>query len=106
MSYQVLQEFYVTVTAKLDPGLDKELARRDVRGLLAWQPLAVERRVIESAWHLMDRYLLGWWDALIAAAAQVAGCRYLLSEDFQEGLELGELTVVNPFLTQPEDLGR
>lgn len=104
LSYQVLQEFYVTVTAKLDPGLDKESARRDVRALCAWQPLAVEGRVLESAWHLMDRYLLTWWDALIAAAAQAAGCRYLLSEDFKEGMALGELTVVNPFSTRPEDL--
>jgi predicted nucleic acid-binding protein len=28
LSFQVLQEFYVTVTAKLDPGLDRESARK------------------------------------------------------------------------------
>lgn len=106
LSYQVLQEYFVSVTAKLDPGLEKEAARRDVRALLAWQPLAVDARIMEGAWLLQDRYLLTWWDALIAAAAQTAGCRFLLSEDFQEGMELGELTVVNPFLTRPEDLGR
>jgi len=104
LSYQVLQEYFVSVTAKLDPGLDKGSARRDVRALLAWQPLAVDGRIMEGAWLLQDRYLLTWWDALIAAAAQVAGCRYLLSEDFQKGMELGELTVVNPFRTLPEAL--
>ena len=36
--FQVLQEFYVTVTQKLVPGLDQETAREDVRSLLAWGP--------------------------------------------------------------------
>ena len=33
VSVQVLQEFYAVVTAKLDPGLDVESARADVRSL-------------------------------------------------------------------------
>jgi len=106
LSFQVLQEFYVTVTAKLSPGLPKEAARRDVRALLAWQPLAVDARVLAGAWRLQDRQRLSWWDALIMAAAQTEGCRYLLSEDFQDGWELGDLTVVNPFRRQPADLGK
>jgi len=36
--FQVLQEFYVTVTQKLVPGLDQESAREDVRSLLSWGP--------------------------------------------------------------------
>lgn len=102
LSYQVLQEFYVTVTAKLDPGLPPELARSDVRNLLAWKPIGVDGRVVEEAWRLQDRYQLSWWDALIVAAAQVGDCRYLLSEDFQEGMELGDLKVINPFLNRPQ----
>lgn len=104
LSYQVLQEFYVTVTVKLTPGLDKELARRDVRSLLAWQPLAVEARVLAGAWLLQDRHRLPWWDALLASGAQMTECRYLLSEDFQEGMELGNLTIINPFSTRPDEL--
>jgi predicted nucleic acid-binding protein len=104
LSYQVLQEFYVTVTGKLSPGLDKELARREVRALRAWQPLAADFRVLEGAWLLQDRYRLPWWDALIVAAAQLSECQYLLSEDFQEGLSLGNLKVLHPFLQRPDDL--
>ena len=104
LSYQVLQEFYVTVTAKLSPGMDREAARRDVQALLAWKPVPVEGRVLTGAWHLQDRYHLSFWDALIAAAAQAAGCRYLLSEDFQDGLEVGDVRVVNPFGARPEIL--
>jgi predicted nucleic acid-binding protein len=105
LSYQVLQEYYVTVTAKLDPGLEPEAARTDVRALLAWKPLPLEVRVLEGAWLLQDRYGFSWWDALIAAAAQAEGCRYLLSEDFQAGMEVSDLIVMNPFRITPADLG-
>ncbi len=105
LSFQVLQEYYVTVTAKLSPGLSRELARREVRMLLAWRPLVVDERLLEGAWLLQDHHKLSWWDALIVAAGQSAGCRYLLSEDFQEGYDWGDMTVVNPFHTEPEDLG-
>jgi predicted nucleic acid-binding protein len=104
LSYQVLQEFYVTVTGKLSPGLDKELARRDVRALGAWKPVAADYRILEGAWLLQDNHQLSWWDALIVATAQLSECQYLLSEDFQEGLKLGNLKVIHPFLQQPEDL--
>lgn len=104
LSFQVLQEYYVTVTAKLSPGLHRDVARQEVRALLAWRPLALDARLLEGAWLLQDRYKLSWWDTLIVAAAQAAGCRYLLSEDFQDGFDWGDLTVVNPFHTGPEDL--
>ncbi len=104
LSYQVLQEFYVTVTVKLSPGLDKELARKDVQALGAWQPMAADFRILAGAWLLQDRNRLPWRDALIVAAAQQSECRYLLSEDFQEGLSLGNLKVIHPFRQRPDDL--
>jgi predicted nucleic acid-binding protein len=105
VSYQVLTEFYVTVTEKLDPGLDRESARRDVRSFLPWRPVAVDAQVIEGAWNVQDRHRLSWWDSLIVAAAQVAGCAYLLTEDLQHDLALGAVRVVNPFRVSPGSLG-
>lgn len=102
--FQVLQEFYVTVTQKLLPGLDQETARADVRSLLAWRPTTVDQRVVEGAWTIQDAYDLSWWDALIVSAALVTGCRYLLTEDLQEGQSLGKIVVVNPFRTPPTAL--
>ncbi len=101
LSYQVLQEFYITVTEKLDPGLDRESARKDIRSLLPWQPIPLDNRVFDGAWHIQDRFGLSWWDALIVSAAQVADCRYLLTEDLQDGQVFGNLKVVNPFNTSP-----
>ena len=103
LSFQVLLEFYVTAILKLSPGLTAEEARMDVQDFLAWKPILTDGQSIEEAWRLQDRYRFSWWDALIVAAAQVSACRYLLSEDFQDGMEMGDLKVVNPFLNRPED---
>ena len=104
LSFQVLQEFYITVTAKLDPGLDRESARKDIRSFLAWRPIPVDARIFDNAWHIQDRFGLFWWDALIVSAAQISDCRYLLSEDLQEAQEFDQLKVVNPFHIVPETL--
>lgn len=104
LSFQVLNEFYVTVTNKLQPGMDPQSAREDVRFLLAWRPISVDARVVEGAWRIQDRYKLSWWDALIVSAAQVSDCRYLLTEDFQENLNIGNVEVINPFHIPPESI--
>lgn len=44
------------------------------------------------------------WDSLIVAAAQLADCRYLLTEDLQDGLEADGLTVTDPFVHTPDAL--
>ena len=106
LSFQVLQEYYITVTAKLDPGLDRQIARKDIRSLLAWRPIPVDARILDGAWHVQDHYMISFWDALIVSAAQVGGCRYLLTEDLQEEQMFENLTVVNPFHTIPESLIR
>jgi predicted nucleic acid-binding protein len=104
LSFQVLNEFYVTVTEKLDPGLDTRSARKDVLSFLTWEPIPVDARVIEGAWGLQDNYHLSWWDALIVSAAQASGCHYLLTEDLREKQKLGDVTIINPFHLSPETL--
>ncbi len=42
-------------------------------------------------------FQLSFYDALIVAAAQDAGCELLCSEDLQDGRKFGTLTVENPF---------
>lgn len=102
VSYQVLQEYFVTVTQKLRPGLAPDLARRDIRSLAAWGPVSTDLAVMEGAWDLQDRRSLSWWDALVVSAARVAGCDVLLTEDLQPGEDFGGLVVVNPFQRAPQ----
>jgi predicted nucleic acid-binding protein len=99
LSVQVLQEYYVTVTRKLQPGLPKEEARADVRDLAVWLPIRIDGSIVEAAWDVEDRYGLSFWDALIVSAAQAAGCGILLTEDLQHDLDIDGLRVVDPFRT-------
>lgn len=99
LSIQVLQEYYVTVTRKLRPGLPPAEARADVEDLMAWRPIAVNADLVRSAWELEDRFRLSFWDALIVAGARAAGCRLLLSEDLTHGASYDGVEVVDPFCT-------
>ena len=103
VSFQVLAEFYRGATQRLRPALPAPKAQNHVRTLFAWNPVSIDPEVMEAAWRAQERYKLSWWDALIVAAAQRAGCRTLLSEDFQAGQQFSDLTVVNPFATAPSE---
>ena len=67
MSFQVLQEYYVTVTMKLSPGLAAEEDRDDVRSLYAWSPLLIDSLAVDGAWRIQDRHGSSWWDSLIVS---------------------------------------
>jgi predicted nucleic acid-binding protein len=103
LSVQVLQEYYVTTTRKLRPGLAPEEARADILDLVAWSPVVADVQMIASAWAIEERFGLSFWDALIVAAAQVARCEVLLTEDLQHGMDLDGVRVTDPFLTAPGD---
>jgi predicted nucleic acid-binding protein len=104
LSFQVLSEYYVSVTRKLRPGLPRDVAQADIRDLLAWRPIGVDDALLEDAWWLESRFELSCWDSQIVAAARATGCRYLLTEDLQHDQDLDGLIVVNPFVTRPEEL--
>ena len=101
VSVQVLQEYYVTVTRKLRPGLTPAHARSDVRDLMAWQPVTIDAALLDAAWSIEDRFGLSLWDSLIVAAAQDAGCDSLLTEDLAHGMQLDGLVVASPFESDP-----
>jgi len=101
VSFQVLQEYYVTLTRKLKPGLPQEAARNEVRRLLTWRPQVVDDSVLLGGWTIQDRFGLSFWDALIVSAAREAGCRYLLTEDLQHDQDLDGLRIMSPFVATP-----
>ena len=101
LSAQVLNEYYVSVTRKLKPGLPLEEARADVADLMAWQPVPVDASLISAALAIEDSAQLSFWDALIVAAAHRSECPYLLSEDLNDAQTIGTTTIVNPFTNPP-----
>jgi predicted nucleic acid-binding protein len=104
ISYQVLREFYVTVTRKLGNQLDMRDARDAVVALFAWQPAMDSDRMLSLAWDVEDRWAISWWDALIVAAALEQSCSILLTEDLQDGQDFDGVRVVDPFTHAPDDV--
>jgi predicted nucleic acid-binding protein len=102
VSFQVLQEFYAQVTRKW-PSF-RALARSEVRDLLTWGPVSIDAVLLQRSWELQDRYQLSIWDALIVAAAKSAYCRYLLTEDLQDGQNLDGVLVISPFTHEPASI--
>lgn len=99
LSWQVLNEFYANAS-KL--GVPAALARSIVESYAEWRPLGSSLALVQRAWHWLDHAGVSYWDALILAAAEHAGCEWLLTEDFQEGRKYGRIRVLNPFRTEPE----
>jgi len=95
VSLQVLQEYFVNVTRKLH--VDPLIARRKVEILSEFDVASPEIADILAAIDLHRLHGFSFWDALVVRAAKQAGCRVLLSEDFQDGREIDGLQVVNPF---------
>ena len=97
ISVQVLNEYFVTVTQKLDPGLTKDEAWGDMEALGAWEPQGIDFDLLTSAFRIHGRYGLSWWDSLIVSAAAALNCDEILSEGlFVEQVYEG-IPVVNPF---------
>lgn len=100
---QVLNEYYVTMTRKLDPGITPKDAWTDVGALLAWEPQPLDRELLLRAHEIQHRHALSWWNATIVAAAQLQNCALLLTEELRDGSNYDGLTVCNPFRTKVED---
>lgn len=96
-SVQVLSEYYVNVTRKLDPGLPQDEAWEDVMALFTWRPHPIDDTLMVRGREVEHRHRLSWWDSLVVGAAQLQGCAVLLTEDLQDGGLYGGVTVRNPF---------
>lgn len=60
------------------------------------EPLTIT--IHDRGLQLAERYQLSVYDAMIVAAALIAGCRLLYSEDMQDGLLVNkQLRICNPF---------
>lgn len=97
ISTQVLQEFYITVTAKLSKKLSIDEARELINDFLSWPIEQVTPHDIIDATILQKRYKYSFWDSLIIITAQKSGAEILYSEDLQHDQKFGDLTIKNPF---------
>lgn len=97
-SFQVLNEYYVTLVHKIKPTLPPTEAWDNVRSLLTWNPQPTDLDLLMRTHEIEQRYKLSWWDSLIVGAAQLQNCALLLTEDLQDRAVYGTVTVRNPFV--------
>ena len=99
LSTQVLQEFYVNVTRKIQSPLSKNLARLVVSSYVIWC-VDTTPAEISMAFRVEDESRIGFWDALIVSAAAKSGATRILSEDLNAGQRIAGILVENPFATR------
>lgn len=97
ISTQVLTEFYAVVTRKLAVPVSVDDADAMVRQLSVLPVVAIDSSLVVSAIAGSREWQISIWDALILRAAEVAGCRRVLSEDLADGTTYGSVVVENPF---------
>ncbi|MGH3664836.1 MAG: PIN domain-containing protein [Egibacteraceae bacterium] len=98
LSVQVLQEFYVNATRKIEQPLDHGTAVGRVRTLSRWPTHAPKGPDVIAAAELAARVRLSFWDAMFLRSAAVLGCPTLWSEDLGDGQRVDDVVVRNPFL--------
>ena len=96
LTLQGLAEFFhVTIRkGKLRPA---NASAAIERMLAVFEVHTADATTLSDAIQAVARHHLPFWDAMLWAAVQQAGCGLLLTEDFQDGRRLGAVTFVNPF---------
>lgn len=96
ISTQVLQEYFVAATRKLD--VDVVAAKRRMQLLFRLNVVQITPDDVLAAIDVHRLHTLSFWDALILHAARKAACSILLSEDMNHGQVIEGIRIHNPFL--------
>jgi predicted nucleic acid-binding protein len=99
LSTQVLQEYCNVALKKLRMPAQQLRARLDLYE--QFEIVQVTPVIVRAGLDLHQTRSLGFYDALIVASAQTAGCNVLFSEDLNTGEKMGPVRVVNPFAAGP-----
>ena len=94
-STQVMQEFYVAATRKLN--VAPLAAKSILKTFRAFEIVQVSPELVDDAIDCSILNGLSFWDALIVSAASSSGCGRLLSEDMNHGQVILGVRIENPF---------
>jgi predicted nucleic acid-binding protein len=96
-STQVLGEFTAALLHKVVPRAELEKLTTALDALAAIPVIATDADMVRRAVEVHARYGLHFYDSLIVAAAERAGCERIWSEDLNSGQLYFGITVQNPF---------
>ena len=102
ISTQVLQEFFVAATKKLNaaPLIVKEI----INSFEKFEVIQVTVEMIKEAIDVSLLNKLSFWEALIVVSAETAKCAALLTEDLNAGQMIKSVKIINPFITKAGNL--
>lgn len=95
LSAQVLGEFFTVVTSRITVPLSAEEAEGVIDLLSALPVVEIDLRLVRRATGIHRLYGINYWDSLIVAAAQRAGCTQILTEDLNTGQSYQGIVAVN-----------
>lgn len=98
ISTQVMQEFFVAATRKLNISALK--AKELVHKLGGFQCIQITTTLVHQAIDTMILNQISYWDALIVVAAIEAKCNVILTEDMNSGQVISGIEIKNPFTAE------
>ena len=101
LSAQVLGEFFVVVTRRIRNPLSASDARKIIDILSILPVSEIDLSLVKRAVETHKQYRISYWDSLIIATAERAGCGKILSEDFNHGQKYNGVLIQNPFDNSP-----
>jgi predicted nucleic acid-binding protein len=96
-SAQVLSEFAATLLHKVVPRVDPAELTVIMDALGPIPIVATDADMVRRAVEVQGRYGLHFYDSMIIAAAERAGCERIWSEDLNSGQKYFGISVQNPF---------
>jgi predicted nucleic acid-binding protein len=97
ISTQVLQEFYVTLTRKIQSPVKRASARQIIKNYLSWDLVVNDGLVILHASEIEEIHRISFWDAMIVAAAYSKNSDIIMTEDISDSQKIEGIRIVNPF---------
>ena len=95
ISTQVMQEFYVVATKKLD--IDPPIAKKILHSLENFEIVIVDSARIKEAIDCSMIHQISFWDALVVVCAESAKCEKVWTEDLTHGQVINGVRVENIF---------
>jgi len=96
-STQVLAEFAATLLHKITPPANAEAVMAILDSLGPIKLIAPDAGMVRRAVEARLTYGVHFYDGMIVAAAERAGCQRILTEDLNPGQKYFGVTVSNPF---------
>ncbi|NET57277.1 MAG: PIN domain-containing protein [Symploca sp. SIO2E6] len=95
---QVLAEFINVAVRKLKPHMDLRAIEQQIEGYIQdFTVLPLTQEIVIEALQGVRNYQFSYYDAQIWAVARLHQIPIVLSEDFNSGSTVGQVTFINPF---------